>query len=79
MVRYFRSRPRLVFEFNYQSVGHIDANADTDWAGWHRSQRSTSGACIMVGTQLLKCWTSTQAGVAMSSGEAEFYGAFNGG
>ncbi len=31
--------------------------------------------CIMVGTHLLKCWVSTQAGVAMNSGEAEFYGA----
>ena len=28
----------------------------------------------MVGSHLLKCWSSTQAGVAMSSGEAEFYG-----
>lgn len=32
----------------------------------------------MVGTHLLKCWSSTQAGVAMSSGEAEFYGAVKG-
>ena len=32
----------------------------------------------MIGTHLLKCWSSTQAGVAMSSGEAEFYGAVRG-
>ena len=32
----------------------------------------------MVGSHLLKCWSSTQAGVAMSSGEAEFYGAVKG-
>ena len=32
----------------------------------------------MVGPHLLKCWSSTQAGVAMSSGEAEFYGAVKG-
>ena len=32
----------------------------------------------MVGTHLLKCWSSMQAGVAMSSGEAEFYGAVTG-
>ena len=32
----------------------------------------------MVGTHLLKCWSSTQAGVAMSSGEVEFYGAVKG-
>jgi hypothetical protein len=32
----------------------------------------------MLGTHLLKCWSSIQAGVAMSSGEAEFYGAVKG-
>ena len=32
----------------------------------------------MVGTHLLKCWSATQAGVAMSLGEAEFYGAVRG-
>ena len=32
----------------------------------------------MVGTHLLKCWSSTQPGVALSSGEAEFYGAVKG-
>ena len=32
----------------------------------------------MVGTHLLKCWSSTHAGVAMSLGEAEFYGAVKG-
>ena len=32
----------------------------------------------MICSHLLKCWSSTQAGVAMSSGEAEFYGAVKG-
>ena len=68
----------MVFKFDYQDADHIDAYADTDWAGWPRSGRSTSGGCIMLGTHLLKCWSSTQAGVAMSSGEAEFYGAVKG-
>ena len=73
LVRYLRARPRLVFRFDYQKATHIDTYADTDWAGCPRSRRSTSGGCIMVGSHLLKCWSSTQAGVAMSSGEAEFY------
>ena len=68
MVQYLRSRPRMVFKFDYQNADHIDAYADTDWAGCPRSRRSTSGGCIMLGTHLLKCWSSTQAGVAMSSG-----------
>ena len=67
MVRYLRSRPRLVFKFDDQQADHIDTYADTDLAGCPRSRRSTSRGCIMVGTHLLKCWNSTQAGVAMSS------------
>ena len=78
IVRYLRSRPRMVFKFDYQSADHSDAYADTDWAGCPRSRRPTSGGCIMLGTHLLKCWSSTQAGVAMSSGEAAFYGAVKG-
>ena len=80
MARYVRSRPRLVFKFDYQSADHIDAYADTDWPGCPRSRRSTStsGGCIMVGSHLLKCWSSTQAGVAMSSDDVEFYAAVKG-
>jgi hypothetical protein len=59
MFRYLRSRPRMVFKFDYQDADHIDAYADTDWAGCPRSRRSTSGGCIMLGTHLLKCWSST--------------------
>ena len=54
MAMYLRSRPWMVFKFDYQSADHIDAYADTDWAGRPRSRRSTSGGCIMVGTHLLK-------------------------
>ena len=68
----------MVFKFDYHSADHIEAYADTDWVGCPRSRRSTSGGCIMVGSHLLKCWSSTQAGVAMSLGEAEFYGAVKG-
>ena len=78
MGRYLRARPRLVFRFDYQEATHVEAYADTDWAGCARSRRSTSGGCLRIGTHLLKCWSSTQAGVAMSSGEAEFYGAVRG-
>ena len=68
----------MVFKLDYQNADHTDAYADTDWAGCPRSRRSTSGGCIMVVTYLLKCWSSTQAGAAMSSGEAELYGAVKG-
>ena len=50
--RYLKARPRLVFKFEYQTVTHIEAYADTDWAGCPRTRRSTSGGCLMVGTHL---------------------------
>ena len=28
----------------------------------------------MIGSHIIKCWSATQASVALSSGEAEFYG-----
>ena len=49
MVRYLRNRTRMVFKFDYQTSTHIDAYADTDWAGCPRSRQSTPGGCIMVG------------------------------
>ena len=68
----------MVFKFDYQEADQMDTYADSDWAGCPRSRRSTSGGCIMVGSHLLKFWSSIQAGVAMSSGEAEFYGVVRG-
>ena len=44
---------------------------DSDWAGCRRTRRSTSGGALMNGTHLLRHWSRTQAGVALSSGEAE--------
>ena len=40
MVRYLRSRPRLVFRFDYQSAANIDVYADTDWSLCPMSRRS---------------------------------------
>ena len=29
---------------------------------------------MMIGSHVVKCWSSTQASLALSSGEAEYYG-----
>ena len=34
----------------------------------------TSGGCLMLGSHLIKSLSSTQSQVALSSGEAEYYG-----
>jgi hypothetical protein len=74
MARYLAGHPRLVVKYPWQQADTVDIYSDTDWAGCPRTRKSTSGGCVMVGSHLLKSWSSTQASVALSSGEAEFYG-----
>ncbi len=76
--RYLAQQPRLVFRYPWQSVSHVDCYSDTDWSGCPRTRRSTSGGCLMMGKHLLKSWSSTQGPIALSSGEAEFYGVVKG-
>ena len=51
---------------------------DTDFAGCMRTRRSTSGGMMFYGEHLIKHWTSTQATIALSSGEAELHGVVRG-
>ena len=46
---------------------------DSDFAGCHKSRKSTSGGVIMLGNHIIKSWSTNQAVVALSSGEAEYY------
>ena len=72
--RYLKDHPRLVFKFDRQEADVINVYSDTDWAGCTRTRKSTSGGCMMVGSHVLKTWSSTQVSLALSSGEAEYYG-----
>ena len=74
LVRYLVGLPRLVYRFEDQEVDAVDVYTDSDWAGCSRTRKSTSGGCIMLGKHTIKTWSSTQTGVALSSGEAEFNG-----
>ena len=51
---------------------------DTDFAGSKASRKSTSGGLVQLGTHAVKSWSSTEAVVALSSGEAEYYGIVRG-
>ena len=72
--RYLRASPRMVFDMPFQDYEGIDVYSDTDWAGCLRTRKSTSGGCVMLGAHMTKAWSATQASLALSSGEAEFYG-----
>jgi hypothetical protein len=62
---------------NFEEV--LDVYADSDWAGCKSTRKSTSGGFICLGGGALKSWSGSQASVALSSGEAEFYAAIRGG
>ena len=78
LCRYLAGLPRLVYVFEQQSVEVVDVYTDTDWAGCPRTRKSTSGGCVLLGRHTIKHWSSTQAGVTLSSGEAEFQGVVRG-
>ena len=68
----------MVFSYERQSADGIEVYTDTDWAGCPRTRKSTSGGCLMVGRHLIKAWSAMQASLALSSGEAEYYGVVRG-
>ena len=75
VVRYLLGKPRLVWKFGWQEKPKfISAFSDSNWAGCHDTRKSTSGACFMHGSHLIKAYSRTQSNIALSSGEAEFYG-----
>ena len=77
--RYLLGASRVIQLFEYQSkVKGINVWTDTDYAGCSKTRKSTSGGIVMHGTHLLKSWSSTQSVVALSSGEAEYYGLVKG-
>ena len=80
LARYISGHPRLVWVFNEgdgsggeEHEEYIDVYTDSNWAGCLRTRRSTSGGIVVLDGGALKSWSSTQATVAMSSGEAEYY------
>ena len=72
--RFLEGHKRVVWEFPFQDAEDVEVYSDTDWAGCVRTRKSTSGGCLMIGSHLIKSWSSTQGLVSLSSGEAEFYG-----
>jgi hypothetical protein len=77
--RYLVDKTRVVVKFGYQdNLSIVNVWTDTDFAGCKRTRKSTSGGMAALGQHFIKSWCSTQAIVALSSGEAEFYGIVKG-
>ena len=83
--KYLKGKERWVQLFHYQestskhSNKYINVWVDTDYAGCLETRKSTSGGVIMINQHTIKSWSVTQDIVALSSGEAEYYGMVRGG
>ena len=65
-------------EFGKYAPSVIRAFVDSDWAGCRRTRKSTSGGVLYLGDTPVRGWSSNQAVIALSSGEAEYYAALKG-
>ena len=79
LARYLLEFPKLVWEHGpsvQEDDGDVlDVSGDSDWAGCLRSKRSTSGGVAAIAGGFIKSWSGTQATIALSSGETEYYAA----
>ena len=72
--RYLVGCPVVQVEYkNQKPQTRMSIYADSDWAGCRKTRKSTSGGVACHGAHCVRTWASTQATVATSSGEAEFY------
>ena len=78
-VRYLRSHPRLVHLFaNQDKFTQLEVWVDADHAGCIRSRKSTTGTVLRLGKNTIRTTCKSQAAIALSSGEAEYYGLVSG-
>ena len=52
--RYFAGAPRLVYTYPQQDVEDVDVYTDTDWAGFPKNRKSTSGGGVLLGSHAIK-------------------------
>ena len=75
IARYLLKYPKLVWKYDRGKTDEhvIDVFSDSDWAACRRSRRSTSGGVVVIDGGTVKHWSRTQATIALSVGEAEYY------
>ena len=72
VARYLKGVPRLVQKFPWRPLSaYLYVYVDSDFAGCHRTRKSTSGGACLWGEVCLKTCSRTQPTLALSSGEAE--------
>ena len=72
--RYRRSHPRMVFSLPFQEAEGIEVYPDTGLGRLHPHPEVDLRWVHDGGSHVTKCWSSTRANLALSNGEAEYYG-----
>ncbi len=73
VARYLKGAPRFRTIYKYQEKPEcIEVWTDSDFAGCQKSRKSTSGGIVRHGEHVIKSWSTNQAVIALSSGEAEY-------
>ena len=77
--RYLQSHPRHVQEYRRQGrQGDITTWVEPEYVGCVRTRPSTSGGALCLGKHVINTWSSTQKVIALSVGEAYYYGVVKG-
>ena len=80
LARWLLEYPAAEWLFSFQSMPDaIVGEGDSGWADGESDMRSTSGGFILFGDHAIDSFSSTQAVIALSSGEAELNPVLNGG
>ena len=69
--KYAVGHRRLVYRYPWQTLARVDTCSDTGWARCAKTRESTSGGCFLLGTHLIKFWSSTQGSIFLSAGNSE--------
>ena len=73
-MRYLVGTKNLCVKYDGASKFAFVAYSDTDWAGDHKTRRSTSGYAIFLGNGIISWLSRRQCKITLSSTEAEYVG-----
>ena len=70
--KYLQRNPRMVISYDWQQPEkEFQVYSDANWAGCHKTRKSTSGGVVMIGKHVIKTWSRNQSTIALSSAESE--------
>lgn len=73
ILRYIRGTMNYAFYFSRCTSPYLVGYSDADWVGCPDIERSTSGFCVFLGSNLISWFAEKQSTISRSSSEAEYH------